>query len=186
MSRTLLQYILDKKHHAFRRPLPELEHLGEDFSRLGLEPKERMARRFELLMQAQTPVLLPDEKICFVRTTTTLPDCFTEQEWCDIKSKHYIHELGYLSNLSPDYETVLASGLLALYDGADPYGKRAIDAILALADRYKAEAERRGNTELAAVLTRVPRYGATNFYEALQFFRILHFSPVPHPASSSG
>lgn len=176
MSRSLLQYILAKKHHAFRRPLPELERLGEDFSRLGLKPKERMTRRFELLMQAQTPVLLPEEQICFLRTTTTLPDCFTEQEWNEIKQKHYIHELGYLSNLSPDYETVLSVGLLALREGADDYGKRAIDAILALADRYKAEAERQGKAELAAVLSRVPRYGATSFYEALQFFRILHFS----------
>ena len=50
-----------------------------------------------------------------------------------------------------------------------------IDAILSLTDRYRAEAEKQGRKELAAVLTRIPRYGATTFYEALQFFRILHY-----------
>ena len=32
---------------------------------------------------------------------------FSENEWSDIKSKHHIHELGYLSNLSPNYEDVI-------------------------------------------------------------------------------
>ena len=51
-----------------------------------------------------------------------------------------------------------------------------IDAIFDISDRYREEAKRQGETELAAVLERGPRYGATGFYEALQFFRIIHFS----------
>ena len=63
-----------------------------------------------------------------------------------------------------------------LYDDADEYGKRIINAILKLTERYKAEAVKAGRTDLAKVLDRVPRFGATSFYEALQAFRILHFS----------
>ena len=174
MSKELLKYILDKKHHAFR--VDVCEDLAEEYSRKGLTPEERMADRFERLCRAQAPHILPGEQICFVRTTKNIPDCFTEEEWEKIKSEHFIHELGYISNLSPDYETVISEGLLALRERADEYGKRAIDNIIELSDRYKDEAKRVGRDDIAATLERVPRYGATNFREALQFFRIIHFS----------
>jgi len=173
----MLRYILvNREHHKFRKEHPELSGLAEEFSKLGLCPKERMARRFEMLSKLEVPVLLPGEKICFLRTVKELPDCFTEQEWAEIREKHYIHELGYMSNLSPNYERVIAAGLLAEREKADEYGKRMIDAIISLADRYKEQAVMEGKKELVEVLTRVPRYGATSFYEALQFFRIIHFS----------
>ena len=38
------------------------------------------------------------------------------------------------------------------------------------------KAKEEGKEEIAAVLERVPRYGAENFREALQFFRILHYA----------
>lgn len=175
MGKTLRDYIVARKHHTYRRDIPEIEQLAEQFHAEGLAPIERMTQRFELLASLETPVLLPEEKICMMRTVKKIPDCFTEEEWADIKSRHFIHELGYISNLSPNYADTIRVGLLARREDADEYGKRMIDAILSLTDRYRAEAEKQGKTELAAVLTRVPRYGATSFYEALQFFRILHY-----------
>ena len=176
MSKILYDFLVARKHHTYRRDLPETEDLAKNYRALGLSPIERMTRRFELLTSLETPTLLPDEKICMMRTVKKIPDCFTEDEWAEIKSRHFIHELGYMSNLSPNYADTIHAGLLARYEQADEYGKRMIDAILSLTDRYRAEAEKQGKLELAAVLTRVPRYGATNFYEALQFFRILHYS----------
>ena len=170
----LLDYILAKKHHAFREDYTE--NLSEIYSKAGMTPEERMADRFERLTKAQTPHILPGEQIVFLRTTKQIPDCFTEDEWKEIKSKHFIHELGYISNLSPDYSKAIEKGLLALRETADVYGKRAIDNIIALADRYREEAIRVGREDVAKVLERVPRYGATNFREALQMFRIIHFS----------
>ena len=172
----LRNFIVEKKHHAFRKDHPQLEGLAEEFSRLGLSPEERMTRRFELLTSLETPVLLEGEQICFLRTVKTIPDCFTEAEWADIRSRHFIHELGYLSNLSPNYERVIRSGLLACRETADACGQRVIDAIVRLSDRYREAALSAGKEDLAAVLTQVPRYGARNFREAMQFFRILHFS----------
>lgn len=174
MSEKLLNYILEKQHHAFRVDFND--NLAAEYSAKDLSPEERMADRFERLCKAQVPHILPEEQICFVRTTKQIPDCFTEDEWKQIKSEHFIHELGYYSNLSPDFERVIANGLLACRETADQYGKRAIDNIIDLADRYKAEAEKVGRADIAATLERVPRYGATNFREALQFFRIIHFS----------
>ena len=81
-----------------------------------------------------------------------------------------------MSNLSPDYEGTIKVGLLEKRKSADEYGKRVIDAIIDLSDRYREEAVRLGRTDIAKVLERVPRYGAANFREALQFFRIIHFS----------
>lgn len=170
----LLDYILAKKHHAFREDYNE--NLSEIYSKAGLTPEERMADRFERLCKAQTPHILPGEQIVFLRTTRQIPDCFTEDEWKEIKSKHFIHELGYISNVSPDYEKAIKNGLLALKETADVYGRRAIDNIIALSDRYREEALKVGRDDVAKVLERVPRYGATNFREALQMFRILHFS----------
>ena len=176
MSTMLKDYIVNREHHKYRKDFTEYKNLSTEYKELGLCPKERMTRRFELLSKLETPVLLPDEKICFIRTVKELPDCFTEAEWEEIKKEHFIHELGYMSNLSPNYERVIAGGLLAEYDEADEYGKRIIDAILALTGRYREEAVREGKMELAKVLERVPAYGATSFYEALQSFRIIHYS----------
>ncbi len=170
----LLDYIRNKEHHKFRTLCSV--NFAEEFSKQKLEPAERMARRFEMLADMQTPVILPEEKICFLRTTTNISYCFTEEEWTEIKAKHYIHELGYLSNLTPNYEKVIRNGLLYFSDGADQYGKRIIESILKLSERYRKEAEKCGREDIAKVLERVPKYGATSFREALQMFRILHFS----------
>lgn len=176
MTSSLLKFIVNKQHHQFRRTYPQYDHLGEQYHALGLSPKERMTRRFELLSALEIPTLLPDEKICFMRTVTKIPDCFTQKEWEEIRSRHFIHESGYLSNLSPNYGRIIADGLLKCAEEADEYGKRIIDAIIDLSDRYKAEAEKQGKADIAEVLQHVPRYGARNFREALQFFRIIHYA----------
>ncbi|MBQ7574461.1 MAG: pyruvate formate-lyase, partial [Clostridia bacterium] len=166
---SLYNYILEKKHHKFR------QNIEIEFDK-NMSPIERMTYRFERMCEAETPVILDGEQICFLRTVKNIPDIFTEAEWADIKKKHYIHELGYLSNLSPDYEDVIKTGLLSRYETADKYGKRCINAIINLSDRYKDEAQKQGRDDIVKVLERVPRFGATNFREALQFFRIIHFA----------
>ncbi len=169
MDRNLYEYILNKEHHKYRKNI----EITFDQS---MTPIERMTYRFEQMAKAETPVILENEQICFIRTIKNLPDIFTEEEWKEIRSKYYIHELGYMSNLSPNYEDVIKSGLLAKYEEADEYGKRIIDAIFDLTDRYVAEAKKIGRNDLAEILERVPRYGATNFREALQSFRVIHYS----------
>lgn len=175
MNKTLYNFILNKKHHAFRKQTDYAP--AEDFKAESLSPRERMTRRFEEMCKAQTPVILEGEQICFLRTAIAKSnEVFTEDEWKEIKKDHYIHELGYLSNLSPDYEGLIKDGLLKRRENADEYSRRAIDAIIDLSDRYKAEAQKAGRDDIAKTLERVPRYGATNFREALQMFRIIHFA----------
>lgn len=169
----LLSYILEKKHHALRKSLDW--KIAEEYESRGLSPRERMTDRFERLCAAQTPVILPGEQICFVRTTTNIPDAFTDREWEKLRQDHFVHELGYLSNLSPDYESTIREGLLAKREQGDAYTKRSIDALLELTERYRLHALQEGRQDIAQVLEQVPKYGARNFREALQSFRILHF-----------
>ncbi len=170
----LYNTIINKEHHKYRHNVDW--DLANEYSNKGLSPIERMIDRFERVANEEKAVILPDEKIVFMRTVANLPAIFTEKEWEDINSKHYIHELGFMSNLSPNYYDTIKVGLLEKRKSADEYGKRSIDSIIALSDKYLEEAKKQGRDDLVEVLSRVPRYSARNFREALQFFRILHYS----------
>ena len=135
-----------------------------------------MADRFTRLCDEEKAVILEGEQIVFLRTVSNLPVIFTDSEWDEIKGKYFIHELGYMSNLSPNYYDTIATGLLSKRETADEYGKKAIDNIIKLSDKYLEEAKNKGREDLVEVLTQVPRHPARNFREALQFFRILHYS----------
>lgn len=174
INKNLYNLIINREHHQFRKSVEW--NLAEEYCAKSLSPIERMADRFERLCEAEKPVILEGEQIVFLRTIANLPAIFTDGEWEEIKAKHYIHELGFMSNLSPNYYDTISVGLLKKREAADEYGKRAIDNIIKLSDKYLEEAKRQGRADLVEVLTQVPRYPARNFREALQFFRILHFS----------
>lgn len=167
-------YILSGAHKAYR--VPVTDDLATAYAAEGLPSIERITRRFTLLCDRQVPHILPGQQIVFLRTTANAPALFTDAEWAEISEKHYIHELGYMSNVTPDYERILSRGLLAVREEANEYGKREIDALLRLSDRYRDEAVRTGRDDVAQVLTQVPRYPARGLREALQFFRILHYA----------
>lgn len=174
MNKAFYEFIINKKHHSVRREVDW--NLAEEYSKNGLTPIERMADRFDRMVEAETPVIFDNEQICFVRTIKKAPAIFTDSEWEEINAKHHIHELGYMSNLSPNYYKAIDKGLLALREESDEYGKRAIDNIIKLSDKYLEEAKKIGRSDIVEVLTQVPRLPARNFREALQCFRIVHYS----------
>ncbi len=170
----LYNYIVNKKHHQYRHRVDW--NLAEEYSAKGLSPIQRMSDRFRRVCEEEKAVILEGEQIVFLRTVSNLPDIFTEAEWAKIKENHYIHELGYMSNLSPNYYDTISTGLLEKRESADEYGKAAIDNIIMLSDKYLEQAKKQGREDLVEILTRVPRYSARNFREALQFFRIIHYA----------
>lgn len=174
MNQGLYRFILNKEHHQFRRHLDW--DLAVEYSARKMSPIDRMADRFERVSREEKAVILEGEQIVFLRTVENLPAIFTDAEWEEIRSKHYIHELGFMSNVSPNYYDTIATGLLKKRESADPHGQKAIDNILALSDKYLEEAKRLNRADLVEVLTQVPRHPARNFREALQFFRILHYA----------
>ena len=175
MTEQFYSFILHKEHHAYRREVTD--DFAAVYSAAGLSYAERITRRFETLMAAQEPHIHEGEQIVLLRTTGKTPDLLTAAEWEAMRAEYgYVHELGYTSNLCGDYARLIAMGLDAVRENADDYTRREIDAIYALCDRYLALAKEQGRADVAAVLAQVPRKGARTLREALQFFRILHFS----------
>ena len=185
----LRDYILGKRHYALRRASGI--DFGTEFSARGFSPRERVAERFSRLCAAETPILMPGERIVMARSLTDpnaifikepgkdrldLPCVYTKDEWLAVKERHFIHEAGWLSNLVPDYAAILEHGLLHYRDRGDDCSRRMIDALVDLTDRYREAAEKAGLDDVAATLARVPRHGARSFREALQLLRIVNFA----------
>lgn len=190
----LKKYILDKKHHQFRRSIEELEirNMSDSFARENVSFVKRSAVCFSTLLDKETPVILPDERIVFTRTVSEIPEVFTKEEWSQITQTHYIHERGTVCNISPDYETTIKVGLEArkreieerLKNGnTDEEGTIFLDSTLicitalqSLIDKYEAYAREKNEYEIADVLRNIRSNGANSFREALQLLRVLHFA----------
>ncbi|MBO5258597.1 MAG: pyruvate formate-lyase [Clostridia bacterium] len=174
MNQPLYDFITAHRQREFRlEPIPSQ---AERYKAEGLSPRARMSDRFCRVMDAEVPHILPGQKIVFLRTVPRPYDCFTEDEWNAIRSHHFLHEQGYVSNVCPDHTYLMKRGLLAVRDCADEFAKADIDALLRLVARYRDEALRTGRNDVADVLEKVPAYPAETFREALQFFRIIHYS----------
>ncbi len=180
----LRAYTVGRAHHALRRDAaidPQV-YRGKD-----QRDYERTALRFKAFLEAEEPVLLPDEVIVFTRTLKAPEGIYAPDEWAKIKENHHIHELGNVSNLSPDYEKLIGEGLLfqlqkidrAETDKTHPYHEAmrvSICALLEITQRYSEKARAEGREEIADRLLRVPAYPARTFLEALQSLRILHYA----------
>ncbi len=173
------QFQWEHKHHTARTFLPEDLHLR--YRDNALPDYARTALRLEQALETEEPYFFPQELIAFTRTVPNLPRIYDEEEWSAITKEHYIHELGNVSNLSPDYGTVIAEGLASLRDkltDSDYHRamRRSIDAVLHLTSRYEEAARAKGLTEIADTLAQVPAYSPRTFREALQSLRILHYA----------
>lgn len=190
----LREYILDKKHHQFRQNHDSagLNELNKQWTAGKMSPVRRAANSFIAVLNAEKPVILPGERIVFTRTITNLPDIYTTGEWEEIKKTKYLHERGVVCNISPDYEYTLTKGLAcriyeidkrlqdpSLTEDNITFLNAMKDCVIALQDlikRYEEYAVSIGDTDTAKVLSDVRTNGASNFREALQLLRILHFS----------
>ena len=194
--KTILDNVFQKKHHSFRQNIEKkvLCDFTASLKKEKLSDVLRAQKRLTWVLENEVPVILPDEKIVFIRTVPQIPEILTEDEWAEIKKIHYIHEMGRVCNICSNYSYTIEVGLeqrrkevqqaidLQLAQRNDKGVKflhavlQAIDDIENLADRYAKLAMKSGNEDVSLVLRRVPRFGAKSFHEALQFFRILHFA----------
>lgn len=190
----LRNYILDKKHHSFRRSMEQLEvtDMCNSFAKENMPPVLRSATCFSTLLSKEVPVILPGEKIIFTRTINEVPEIYTKEEWDNIKASHYIHERGTVCNISPDYETTIKVGLAARKkeieerlkgSDLDEEGINFLKATLIcvtslqlLIGKYEEYARSIGENDTADVLKTIQINGASSFREALQLLRVLHFA----------
>jgi formate C-acetyltransferase len=189
----LKEYILGGKHHPWRRT-PEqagIATLSETFAACGMKPTDRTVEMLRALLAAETPVILPGEKIVFTRTVTSIPDIFTPAEWEDIKKEHYLHERGTLSNLSVDYATTLNTGLgerreqieaRMAKDDLNDEQRHYLAVMLAhvglvqdFIEKYATHADGAGQKKIAASLRAIRSERPASLRDALQLLRVLHF-----------
>ena len=180
----MLDDVLGGKHKGLRRTVD----WKLDFA--GRNAEERAADGLVAMLAAEKPAFLPDEKIAFIRTVANLPELYSKAEMEALRAKAFYAEKGVVFNMTPDYPATLAVGLdarraevMRRIETADAEGRsflvnalRGIDAVLDLADRYRAAAQKAGRREIAAALAAVPHGGAKTFPQALQFLRILHYA----------
>ena len=126
---------------------------------------QRAALRLKIFLEEENIVQYPNERIPAWRTIPEFPDIYAEGEKESLMSGHYIHEQGRVCNISSDWEGVIREGLLKRREFGTEEMKLCIDAVVTYADRYEI-----------ASLSHAIRYGASNYLEALQMFRILHFA----------
>ena len=178
----------NKEYRTGRAP----EKLAEAWAAEGVSYQRRSALRLKAMLEAETPVVLPEDRIAYIRTVPSIPSLFTEEEWKQLCDSHFIFDGAKVCNISSDYGTTIRTGLAARRREVqrslethrdDPQAVDflesclvTLDAVRDFARRYREEAVRVGNTEVAHVLSRVPEQGATTFHEALQFFRILNYT----------
>lgn len=188
-------FVVEQSHRALRRtPISDPYALAREFCAQGLSDEERAARRLCLMLREENPVVFPEERIAFLRTIPVIPELHTPEEWEEIRKTHYIHERGDVSNISPNYAALMSVGFAGMCERlsrkqaeylADGRAEKAdylgfqiaiLEEVMALAGRYRAEAERVGNDTVAKTLARVPEYPPESFLEALQMFRIIHYT----------
>lgn len=194
--KAMLNQIRSKQHHSYRREMSEKElmEICAAYRDKRLTHSRRAALRLAAFLNCERPVIISGERISGIRTLPDLPGIYQPEEWEQIVGSHFIHEQGRVCNISPDYAETIAIGLLAKKEQAESILAHAlasgevsrtqfledaiicIDAVIRFADQYAMEAAESGNMEQAAVLKRVPKYGARTFHEALQSFRIIHFA----------
>lgn len=164
------------------------------FHEQGLSIPRRSAERFKLLLEAEKPIVFPDERISITRTIKTVPSLYTDTEWETLNQKYNNFQDYCICNVNTDYEHTIKTGLkarraevLSSLEKAksveDEEGIEfleciltSIDAVLDFAKRYLQAALDAGNKEVAEVFLVIPEHGAQTFQQALQFLRLLNFT----------
>ena len=175
---TMLNRVLNKAHHQYRQDITWDNDFRSDLSHI-----ERVVLRLKTMLHHEQPVLFDDERIVFMRTVKTLPPLLSDAEWDELR-QNPLHELGYVSNICPDYASVIKTGLSAIKDEASKANDsrfyrsvaECVDAVMDLCERYAKAADERGMSDAADRIRRVTTQGAKSFLDALQLFRILHFT----------
>ena len=184
----------DKEQRIFRRDV-DWKALLDRFIREGVGDMERARIGLEEMLKAERPEFMEGERIAFLRTVKQIPDLHSDDEMDARRAQGVAFgEKGVVFNITADFGSAIRDGLGARLDEmrerlircreeADAEGVEflenailSVEAVLGLVERYRAEAEKRGLSDIAATLAKVPFSGATTFHEALQSLRVLHFA----------
>lgn len=152
----------------------------------------RSARRLLEAVGAEKAMLFKEDKIGMMRTLQKLPPLLTECEAEEVRANYFTFDGAQVGNISSDYASVLRGGLEGkrkeIETEQKKYGEGSreyyelyamnltIDAVYALAEKYKVAAEELQIKELAYALGNVPYHTPRSYYEALVMMRLLNFT----------
>lgn len=192
--KSLLDRTFDKEQRKFRRDV-DWKPLLERFIAEGTSDEARARMGLVEMLAAETPAFMEGERIAFLRTVRQIPDLHSDEEMDERRRNGTAFgEKGVVFNLTADFGPAIHDGLGARLGAIDARlakcreegdaegveflenARLSVLAVLDLAERYRAEAEKRGLSEIADTLSRVPYFGARTFHEALQSLRILHYA----------
>ena len=192
--KSLLERTFDKEQRKFRRDV-DWKPLLDRFIDEGIGDMERARIGLQEMLKAETPAFMDGERIAFLRTVKQIPDLHSDKEMDDRRAQGIAFgEKGVVFNITADFESAIRDGLgtrldemrarlIRCREESDAEGLEFLEnailsteAVLDLVERYRAEAEKRGLSDIASTLAKVPFNGATTFREALQSLRILHFA----------
>ena len=193
---SLLDFTFARRQDRFRRDADWAPLLArfvaegtpdEDRARIGLQEMLRA--------EGEHPAFLDGERIAFTRTVRQIPELHAEAEMDARRAAGTAFgEKGVVFNVTADFAPTIRDGLDARLAEIRARLARAraegdaegvsflenaalsVEAVLDLAERYRAAAAERGLADVAATLARVPRSGARTFREALQSLRVLHYA----------
>lgn len=188
----LKDFFFSGGHHSVRRS-PEslgLADLSRRYSGEGIPFQTRAALLLKEMLACEVPKIFEGEMIVATRTITYVPSFLTDQEWDDIRKEHFVHERGYVFNLSPNYADTIRLGLGARkaevverLKTADAEGvlflnsvRICIEALQDFIGKYETVAKLMKDEALAETLHNIRTEGAKTFREALQLLRFLHFA----------
>ena len=194
-------FVEEKKHHALRHAASDPYRYAAGYQMQGLDDVTRAVSRLRDMLDEETPIVFPQEKIALIRTVPTVPEIFTPEEADQIFASHYKHEQGKVCNVNPAYALLVDAGFAGkreeiraakaeflaeagdLAHAAANLKKAAyMDALLETLDiisdfaiRYRREAERIGNQVVADTFSRIPEQAPRTLQEALQMLRLVHY-----------
>ena len=194
--RNLLDYTFARHQDALRRDVDWAPLLAR-FVAEGTpdEARARIGLQEMLRAEGKSPVFLEGERIALARTVRQIPDLHTDAEMDARRAAGTAFgEKGVVFNLTADFGPAIRDGLDARLAQmrerlarcraeGDAEGVAflenailSVEAVLALAENYRAAAAARGLADIAETFARVPRLGARTFREALQSLRVLHYA----------
>ena len=103
--RQLREIIMKREHHKYRRELDRC--LWKEFDERGLSPEARMAERLRVMMEEERPVVLPEERISYLRTISNRPEIYSDEGREALFGKN----AWIVGNICPDYATTISTGL---------------------------------------------------------------------------
>lgn len=191
----LRRFFIENRHHlAHRKQAVDPFLLASSFQRDKTPDVDRAVARLKYMLDNETPVVFKNERIALTRTLPRPPELFTGSELDSIKTKFRLHEKGEVCNINVDYPMLLDVGFDAKRVEINAVMKNfrekkdtdavhyleqmliILDSVENLAEKYKKSAEEAGNTIVAESFAQIPAKPPASFLQALQMFRLLHFT----------